>query len=267
MQPSSHKQFLIFTLLVLGLGIISPPTGRGDIFSWTDADGVRHFSNKTPRDNATEVRRSQEIAYDAAGDQRNQEDERRYFEQRALQNTLRRLEQTERALKESLERARAAEARNDAWSAPNHTGDVYDVDKPYYQGAYYGGADARYYADYGRKHRGVRDRRHGQRHRGPRNDRDKRWKGRHHGDDQKEARMRRHERIERQRLSKRERGVRSGLNRTVRALPSPYYMGSRPVYSGRSGAFYEPRRGGHYHRFYRRGGGGFRGGGRARIGF
>jgi hypothetical protein len=39
----------------------------------------------------------------------------------------------------------------------------------------------------------------------------------------------------RRRPSKRERGESSGLLRVVRAIPSPYYMGYRPVYSRSSG--------------------------------
>ncbi len=268
MKRSHHPLIIICTLIGFGFGLFALPAARGDIYSWIDANGVKHFSNKPPRGNVTAARRSQEIAYDEAGDQRNREEERRFFEERAMRNTLRRLEQTERALNKSLDRAREAESRADEWRASYRDDYDYYDDDPNYWGTYYGGDYGGYYDRADRNRRLERDRRHGRRHRRPSNDREGRWKGRRHGDDSKEARIRRHNRIGRQRLSKRERGVRSGLTRVVRAIPSPYYMGYRPVYSGSSGSSYKSRRGGHGRRAYHRGGrGGFRGGGRARIGF
>ncbi|MDJ0723157.1 MAG: DUF4124 domain-containing protein [Desulfobacterales bacterium] len=268
MKRILNTKFIIGTLIVVGFGTIAAPTARSDIYSWTDADGVRHFSNKPPRGDVTAARRSQEIAYDAAGDRKNQEEERRFFEERAMQNTLRRLEQTERALKERLDRAREAESRADDWQTSYRDGYLYYGGAPKYWGTFYGSKYGGFYDRADRKRWLERERRYGRRHKRPSNDRDGRWKHRRHGDDSKDARIRRHNRIGHQRLSKRERGVRSGLTRAVRAIPSPYYMGYRPVYSGISGSSYKPRRGGHGHRAYHRGGGGgFRGGGRVRIGF
>lgn len=264
MKRAYHPKSIICALLLAGGVFIPAPSAWGDIYFWTDADGVRHFSNTPPRGEVTATRHSQEIPYDAVGDERNQEDERRYFEQRALQNTHRRLERTERALKENLDRAREAEFRADEWSASY--GDDYDDDHSYW-GTYFGSDYGGQYDVFDRGRRLERDRRHSRRHRRPPNDRDGKWKGRLHGDDSKEACIRRHKRIGRERLSKRERGVRSGLNRMVRAFPSPYDMGYRPVYPRSSASSYESRRGGHGRRAYGRGGGGFRGGVRARIGF
>ncbi len=258
----------LYALIILLSGLVSAPASRADIYSWTDADGVRHFSNKAPRGNVVAARRSPEIAYDAVADRQNQEAERHFFEQRAVQNTLRRLEQTERALRESLDRAREVESRADERSTAYSDDYDYDYDDSYDWGTYYGGDYGGYYDGYDRGRRGDRDRRKGHRHRRGKNDRVKEWRGGRHGEDSKDARIRRHKRIGRQRLSKRERGVRSGLTRVVRAVPSPYYMGYRPVYSGGSGSSYKSHRGGgHGRRALRRGGGGFRGGGRARVGF
>ncbi len=53
--------------------------------------------------------------------------------------------------------------------------------------------------------------------------------------------------------------------RVVRAIPSPYYMGYRPVYSRSSS--YRSSEGGRGGRSYNRGGGSRRAGGRARAGF
>ncbi len=269
MKKRLQTQPILCAFLILLSGLISAPAARADIYSWTDGDGVRHFSNKAPRGNVVAARRSQEIAYDAVADEQNQEAERRYFEERAVQNTLRRLEQTERALRESLDRAREAESRADERTS-SYSDDYnydYDYDDAYDWGTSYGNDYGGYSDGYDRGRRGERDRRDRHRHRRGKNERVKEWKGGRHGEDSKDARIRRHKRIGRQRLSKRERGVRSGLTRVIRAVPSPYYMGYRPVYSGGSDSSYESRRGGHGRRAFRRGGGGFRGGGRARVGF
>ncbi len=247
---------LVCALLVIWTGIVAVPAARADIYAWTDADGVRHFSNKPPRDRVTDARQSEEIPYDAAGDRRNQEADERYFDQRALENATRRLEQTERALERSLERARGAETRAD-YGTPYDDDDYYD--EPDYRGTYYGGDYGGYYDGYKQGRRGDRERRKGRRHRRAKDDQGYRSKGARFSEDSKDARLRRHRHISRHRLSKRERGVRSGLTRVVRAVPSPYYMGYRPVYS-RDGAYGSRRA-------HRGGGGSRRSGGRGRISF
>ena len=254
------------------------PTAWADIYSWTDANGIKHYANKPPQGRTVRTRRSPEIPYDAIADQKNQEAENRYFTQRAMDTTLRRLEETERALEESLERAREAEARAEEWIPSEGYDDGYsNWDDGYCSwGGYDCGGDSGYHD--GRYDRGRRrefNRRDGRRSRHPRKDaRGYRSKGKHFRDDNsKEARLRKHKRVSRPRLSKRERGVRSGLTRVVRAVPSPYYMGYRPVYSGSS--TYESSRGsGGGRRAYRRGGGrrgagggGLRAGGRGRLSF
>ncbi|MDJ0854550.1 MAG: DUF4124 domain-containing protein [Desulfobacterales bacterium] len=268
-NPLMRFKNLVPSVLIACLAATTASMAVADIYSWTDADGVRHYSNKPPHDDVPAARRSGEIAYDAEADEKVQAAERRYFDQRAMENTIRRLEKTERALNESLERAREAKSRDDQGEEPLYSDDDgYDYDDPYYWGTYYGGDYGGYVDDYDRGRRFDRDRRQGRRDRGGRNGRDKGWQRGRKGDDSKEARIRRHRRIGRQRLSKRERGVRSGLTRVVRAVPSPYYMGYRPVYAGGSDSSYESRRGRQGHRAYRRGGGGgFRGGGRGRVGF
>ncbi len=267
MKTMPQTPSTICTFLILWLGMISPPTAPADIYSWTDANGVRHFSNKPPQGRVVDARQSEEIPYDEAGDRRNQEADDRYFDQRAVQNTLRRLEQTERALKESLDRAREAESRANEWSSPYEDDHNYDDGEPDYWITYSGGNYGGYYDGDDRGRGGERDRRSRHRQRRGKDDRGKGWRDGRPGGDSEDTHIRRHKRTGRQRLSKRERGVRSGLTRAVRAVPSPYYMGYRPVYSGGSGSAYESRRGGQGRRAYLRGGGGMRGGGRARVGF
>ena len=238
------------------------------MYSWIDADGVKHFTNRPPPENVKSVRQIEEIPYAEAADRERQVRDARYFDQQAMESTLRRLRQTERALSESLERARAAERRiEEQAQAYDYDDDDYGYDDGYYWGSSYGGDG---YADDDRRDRKNRDRRQG-RHRERSEDRHgyRSKDGRH--DDwraTKSSRARRHERVSQRRRSKRERGVVSGLTRVVRAIPSPYYMGYRPVYPPRD-RYYSSDRGGHGRRgAHRRGGGGSRrSGGHARASF
>ena len=240
------------------------------MYSWIDDDGVKHFTNQPPPENARAVRQTEEIPYVEAADLKRQASDTLYFDQQAMESTLRRLRQTERALSESLERARAAENRvYDQTQAHDDYGYGYDddYDDGYYWGNSYGGDG---YADYDRRDRKNRDRREGHHRQRSENRRGYRSEDRRHDDwrASKSSRARRHERVSQRRRSKRERGVVSGLTRVVRAIPSPYYMGYRPVYPPRD-RYYSSDRGGQGHRGgYRRGGGGSRrSGGRARVSF
>ncbi len=264
MKPLPVSIGSVYATILLWMGLVTgQPFAQADIYTWTDGNGVKHFSNKPPRGEVTATKHSEEIPYDAEGDRKNQEAAQRYFDQRAVESTLRRLSQTERALSESLDRAREAERRaGDRMQA--YDNGYYD-DEPYYWGTYYGGDYGGYYDGYDRRRERYRDRGKGRHHRRSKDRHGYRSRDRRHNDDDRDRRLRRHKRIGRQRLSKRERGVSSGLTRVVRAVPSPYYMGYRPVYS--RDYSYKKGRGGHGRRAHRRGGGGFRSGGRARISF
>ncbi len=263
MKPQILRPPPVCMLLLLWTGMVALPAAHADIYAWTDADGVRHFSNKPPRGRVADVRQSEEIPYDAPGDQRNQEADIRYFDQRAREIANRRQEQNERAQERDRERAREAEARADN-RTPNYA-DEYEYDDANYGGTYYGGGYGGYYNDYDRGRRGGRDRINNRRHRRGKDDHGYRSKSGRYSEDSKEARIRRHRHIGHHRRSKRERGVRSGLTRVVRAVPSPYYMGYRPVYAREHA--YESPRGGNGRRSHRWGGGSHRSGGRGRVSF
>jgi hypothetical protein len=264
--PLMHP--LVCSLILLWLGIIIPPIGHTDIYSWVDADGVKHFTNKPPPGAVTITRHSREIPYDAPADLKSQVADEHYFDQRALESALRRLAQTERALAESLARAQAAERRADNLM-PAY--EAYEYDYPYTWGTSYVG-DV-YDDDYDRRARKTRDRRRGH-HRGRARNRhggrpearpQPSENGRHIATPLPERRTRAN-RNRRHRLSKRERGVTLGLTRVVRAVPSPYYMGYRPVYT--RDASYRSGRGAQGRRTSRHGARGSRGSGaRARVSF
>ncbi len=270
-MPRTTRSFIPPTLAIVWLAyflILLPKPAHAAMYSWIDADGVKHFTNRPPPENVKSVRQIEEIPYAEAADRERQVRDARYFDQQAMESTLRRLRQTERALSESLERARAAERRiEEQAQAYDYDDDDYGYDDGYYWGSSYGGDG---YADDDRRDRKNRDRRQG-RHRERSEDRHgyRSKDGRH--DDwraTKSSRARRHERVSQRRRSKRERGVVSGLTRVVRAIPSPYYMGYRPVYPPRD-RYYSSDRGGHGRRgAHRRGGGGSRrSGGHARASF
>lgn len=195
-------------VLVICLGILTPPDGQADIYVWTDANGVRHFADKPPQGDVSAVRRFREIRYDAAAGRDNQMDDRRSVDRRARENRDR--GRGRRPAQADTRRSR----RPQAMARPQGNGRQIAAPLP-------------------------------------------EWPGREAPD--RDYRIRR-------RPSKRERGVTSGLTRVVRAIPSPYYMGYRPVYSRDS--TYRSRRGAQG----RRGsgcvaGGSRRSGGRGRASF
>ena len=271
-MPRTTRLFITPTLtivLLTGVLILPPEPGRAAMYSWIDADGVKHFTNQPPPENVRSFRQTKEIPYAEAADRERQARDALYFDQQAMESTLRRLRQTERALYESLERARAAENRGrDQAQAYDDDGYGYDddYDDGYYWGNSYGGDG---YADYDRRDRRKRDRREGHHRRRSEDRRGYRSENRRHDDwrASKSSRARQHERVSQRRRSKRERGVVSGLTRAVRAIPSPYYMGYRPVYPPRD-RYYRSDRGGHGGGAHFRGGGGSRrSGGRVRASF
>ena len=168
-------------VLLVSLGLLTPPHARADIYFWTDANGVRHFADKPPVGDVRAVRQFREIPYAAAADRDYRTDDRRSDDRRDLSSRGR-----------ERRNARTGSRRNRRPQVmPRPVGDGRHIAAPLP----------------GWRHREAPDR-------------DKRV---------------------RRRPSKRERGVTSGLTRVVRAIPSPYYMGYRPVYSRES--TYRSRRG------------------------
>ncbi|MBL0715729.1 MAG: DUF4124 domain-containing protein [Desulfosarcina sp.] len=237
--PATYDKWLCFTILMVLLAF-TPQTGQTALYSWVDADGVRHYTNSPPPENITAFMHSDETPYDAAADRERQAADERYFNQLALDSTRRRLDAAEQALANSQQRALAAERRAVGLERAIESYDTYPRGSYGYGGGYvydpydpYAGA-----CEYDRPH-----------HR-------KHWKDRadcrpkpelyHEGGGDRIAKPlpqppRRGDHF-RPRLSKRERGVTSGLYQVRRALPSPYYFGNRPVYQRRIHA--GPRRGG-----------------------
>ncbi len=180
MNPLLGMQPLGCAVVLVGLGLLTPPSAQADIYFWTDANGVRHFANKPPQGDVSVVRQFRELPYAAAADRDNLTDDSRSVDRRG--------------------RSRGRERRH-AQTDPRRSRRPQAMPRPAGDGRHTAAPLPEW------PHREAPDR-------------DKRV---------------------RRRPSKRERGVTSGLTRVVRAIPSPYYMGYRPVYSRDS--TYRSRRG------------------------
>ena len=106
---SRHILFwLIFTAAVATTGV------QAEIYSWTDENGVRHYSD-TPPEHPTRVEVHEEIPHDREQDRKNQEAHQELLErtaveqrQQARQELEGRLERTERKLQDAEKKARQA---------------------------------------------------------------------------------------------------------------------------------------------------------------
>ena len=54
--------------LVVFILLLAPSTVSARIYIWTDAEGVKHYSQEPPPEDATEVMVQEEMRYDASSD-------------------------------------------------------------------------------------------------------------------------------------------------------------------------------------------------------
>ncbi|BBO77198.1 hypothetical protein DSCW_46150 [Desulfosarcina widdelii] len=101
--------------------LVSNTVPAGTIYTWTDADGVKHYSNEQPPEGIDKVQTIEEVQYDQAGaDQKRQEYDRmveeaseeadRHFDQQA-QKKARQEEERQQQQQEEKDR-RIAEQRD-----------------------------------------------------------------------------------------------------------------------------------------------------------
>ena len=65
-MPRTTRLFITPTLtivLLTGVLILPPEPGRAAMYSWIDADGVKHFTNQPPPENVRSFRQTKEIPY------------------------------------------------------------------------------------------------------------------------------------------------------------------------------------------------------------
>jgi len=152
-------------LLFLAAVCLFAGTLHADIYEWTDENGVKHFTNYAPPDDATILMKSEEVPYDEAADRARIEEERQQQLELAKLEMAAREAELERRETEAQRRAAEAEryaeetvrtadqylddARNDRyysrgggyygyyrpphykrWYYRNHTASIYFIDPP-----------------------------------------------------------------------------------------------------------------------------------------
>jgi hypothetical protein len=102
---------MVLLTMAVGLCLLGQPVIADTIYTWTDADGVKRYSNSQPPDDAENVQTIQEIEYDQAGDDRTRQEFDRMVED-ASQNADRHFE--EQAQQEAQEAEAEQQQQQDA---------------------------------------------------------------------------------------------------------------------------------------------------------
>jgi hypothetical protein len=118
-------------MLVVAAGCLLAGPLHADIYEWTDENGVKHFTNYAPPDDATILMKTEELPHDEAADRTRMEDDRQYLDELARLERAEREAELERRVAEAERRAAEAEryaqetlqatekylndARNDRW--------------------------------------------------------------------------------------------------------------------------------------------------------
>ena len=154
--PMSSLKIMVFILL----SCIVATSSFADIYEWTDENGVKHFTNYAPPDDATILMKSEEVPYDEAADRARIEADRQY------QLELAKLEiaekEAELARREAEAERRAAEAERYA-AETEKAADQYLEDARNDRYYYRGGGSYGYYRPlydkrwYYRKYRPTHD--------------------------------------------------------------------------------------------------------------
>jgi Domain of unknown function (DUF4124) len=105
------KRFKIMMLAALGLAGFAALEANADIYSWTDENGVRYFTNYAPPKQAKLLMKTPEIAYDEEADlQRSENEELEVARQELVEREALLLQQQQ----EAEQRIAAANARAEA---------------------------------------------------------------------------------------------------------------------------------------------------------
>jgi hypothetical protein len=142
-------------LLLVAAGCIIAGSAQADIYEWTDANGVKHFTNYAPPDDATILMKTEEVPYDEAADLARMEADRQYQLQYQLEIAKQEiaLREAELERREAAAERRAAEAEERLRQADEYLDDALK-DRWYYRGGgYYGYYRPPYVEHYKRKYR------------------------------------------------------------------------------------------------------------------
>ena len=103
------KRFNIIFLILMAVWIYGSValTARADIYSWTDENGVRHFTNYAPPKHATLLMKTPEIPYDEEADNQRRETDRLEVARQELAEREAFLLQEQQAAERRIEEANA----------------------------------------------------------------------------------------------------------------------------------------------------------------
>jgi len=128
-------------LLFIAAGVLIAGSLQADIYEWTDENGVKHFTNYAPPDDATILIKTEEVPYDEAADRARMEADKQYERELAMQEIAAREAELQRREAEAERNAAAAEryAEETMREADQYLEDSRN-DRWYYRGgAYLGG--------------------------------------------------------------------------------------------------------------------------------
>lgn len=98
--------------LVASLLLVGNAASAGTIYTWTDADGVKHYSNEQPPEDNENVQTIEEVQYDQAGAERNRQEYNRMVKEASEKADRHFNEQArEKARKEEERRQQQIEAK------------------------------------------------------------------------------------------------------------------------------------------------------------
>lgn len=142
-------------VLLVAAGCLIAGSLQADIYQWTDDNGVKHFTNYAPPEDATILMKTEEVPYDEAADLARMEADRQYHLELARQEIAAR--EAELKLREAEAERKAAEAERYAQEkvreADQYLNDAQN-DRWYYRtGGYYGYYGPPYVQHYKRKYR------------------------------------------------------------------------------------------------------------------
>ena len=96
-------------MLLIAGGCLLAGSLHADIYEWTDENGVKHFTNYAPPEDAKILMKTKELPYDEAADRARMEDERQFLKELAQLERAARDAELERRVAEAEQRAAEAE--------------------------------------------------------------------------------------------------------------------------------------------------------------
>lgn len=144
-------------MLLIAVGCLIAGSLHADIYEWTDENGVKHFTNYAPPDDATILMKTKELPHDEAADRARMEDERQFLDELAKLERAAREAELERRVTEAERRAAEAEryAEETLRATEQYLDDTRNSRSYYRVGPYYPYYPTPYRHHYKRKYREI----------------------------------------------------------------------------------------------------------------